>query len=276
MPLDYAKKIADEISSSSFKSIHNLQKMEVGENGDALLNPDFIEILRYVKLKNPGLFVNIYTNFQYLTKDVSEIVVRENLLDGVVVNIDGHDSESYFRVKRIPYEVVKQNILDFLELRNRFGAKIPMQIKVLTFANYVTTVYNKIGHLPSNVDEKIDPRTLKDDFDLIKDQWKKLISKTDEIAETPVVLLWAERDLLRSLGKKSYTYWKDSISQVIKECFIAPNGDWYAYCGDDQQVLTFGNVIETSINEVYWGERRRRFIDLLVKGKFDEIGYLYD
>jgi MoaA/NifB/PqqE/SkfB family radical SAM enzyme len=274
MPLDYARKIADEISSSSFKSIHTVQRMEVSENGDALLNPHFIEILRYVKLRNPRLFVNIYTNFQFFTKDISEVVVRENLLDRVVVNVDGHDSKSYFKVKKIPYEVVKQNILDFLDVRTRFGSNIPLEIQAITFAKYVNTVYNKTGHLPSRISEKIDPRTLKDDFNLIKNQWRKLLNpKTDRIIRTPKITLWAERELLKSLGIKSYTYLHESIYQVTYECFIAPNGDWYAFCGDEKQELTFGNVIEKSINEVYRGEQRKRFIDSLIKGKFDEIGY---
>jgi len=60
---------------------------------------------------------------------------------------------------------------------------------------------------------------------------------------------------------------------VSTGCFIAPNGDWYICCNDETQEKTLGNVYEKSLSEVYSGEARQRFHNLLVNGRFSEIGY---
>jgi MoaA/NifB/PqqE/SkfB family radical SAM enzyme len=271
MPFDYAKKIADEISSSDFRSMHSLQKMEVGENGDALLNPDFVEILRYIKSRNPKLSVSLFTNFQNLRNDISEVVTREDLVDHLEVNIDGHDDESYYRVKRIPYSVVKQNILDFLEARRRHRSRTSLTVRVITYADYVNKVYAKFGRLPQNIEEILDPTSLEDDFDLIEAEWKKRLDlQTDVFMRSPIGL-WAERGYAECAHAKTYVC--PNLRRVTRECFVAPNGDWYACCLDEKQALVLGNVIEKSISEVYFSELRRRFIDLVTKGNFAEIGY---
>lgn len=273
MPFDFAKKIADELSSREFKSFHKVRKMEVGENGDALQNPSFTEIIRYIKLKNPKLRINIFTNFQNFTKEISEIVISEHLLDRVNVNIDGHNSESYYRVKRIPYDAVKKNILDFLEIRRRYRSRLPLQIQAVTFADYVTKVYNRFGRLPWNIKEKLDPTTLSDDYSLIKGEWEKLLNRKTDICVRSPIFLWAERETVNQLGHNSQDYLCPNLSRLEHECFIAPNGDWYGCCLDELQSHVFGNVIEKSISEVYYSEQRMRFISLLKNRKFIEIGY---
>jgi MoaA/NifB/PqqE/SkfB family radical SAM enzyme len=273
MPLDTVKKIADEISSQSFRSVHNVQKVVVGENGDALLNPDFIEILRYIKLKNPRLFVEVFTNFHNFRRDISEVIVQENLIDRLNVNIDGHDPEAYYRVKRIPFNVVKQNIVDFLETRRKYRSMMPLNVVVITFADYVASVYRRFGKLPVKVNESLNPRKLQDDFSLIIDQWDKQLNPKVDTCFRARIQFWAERELIPSVGKDASAYTCPNLKRIPHDCFIAPNGDSYLCCYDELQMLTVGNVVEKSISEVYHGEMRRRLINLLANKEFAEIGY---
>lgn len=275
----YAKKIADDVSNN----IHSVKTFVVSENGDALLNPEFIEIVRYIKKTNPNVKVSLFTNFQYLTRDISRIIVMENLIDNIHVNIDGHNEETFFRVKGISYKVVEQNVIDFIEVRNEHNSQTRLNVQVLTYADYVNRVITKFNKLPTAVKNIVESNDLIDDFSEIKDVWKNRLNPKLDVLHRSLIFGWAERDSVNDFpflyGKFVYNkanlenYKCPNFTRVRDECFIAPNGDWYACCYDDKQQLVFGNVIENSISEVYFGEKRKHLLYLLDKRRYIEIGY---
>jgi len=69
MPFSLVKRIVDEVSSDEFRKLHGIVRFECGENGDAFLNPAIIDILRYIRTSLPNCSIEIFTNFQNLTKD---------------------------------------------------------------------------------------------------------------------------------------------------------------------------------------------------------------
>lgn len=274
MPLSIAKKIADEVASNKFKEIHNVCRFSIGENGDALLNPDFIEIVRYLKKTNPNVLIGFNTNFQHLTKDISEVIIKEKLIDEITVNIDGHDNQSYFRVKGIPYNVVERNILDFLETRRKNDSDINLTIISITFAHYSKKIFDTFGKLPVAIKENLNINDSEDDFDLIKAEWMgKINSKTDSFQRSAYIFAWAERKNIKNLDHNLSNYPCPNLYRVIHECFIAPNGDWYACCFDDMQELILGNIINESINDVFFSKTRIEFLRLLRKREYQKIGY---
>lgn len=263
MPHLNAKKIADEVS----RNIHSVKRFEIGENGDALLNPEFIEIVRYIKSTNPNVEVDMFTNFQHLTKDISEVIVMENLIDNLCVNIDGHDEETYFRVKGLSYNTVEQNVIDFIKVRNEHGSKIRLAIQALTYTDYANRVIAKFNKFPVAVESLYST----DDFTEIRDVWKNRLNPKLDVFFRSHAFGWAERDSINKVNPENYNC--PIFTRVRDECFIAPNGDWYACCYDDKQQLIFGNVIEKSITEVYFGKDRKHILQLLEERRYTEIGY---
>jgi radical SAM protein with 4Fe4S-binding SPASM domain len=271
MPIEYAKKIIDEASSYKFRSIHVIKRFEVGENGDALLNPSFVDILRYIRQNFQSVFIELSTSFQNLKRDMSDVIISEHLLDNVGVNIDGYDPENYYRVKRMDYREIEQNILDFIEVRKRKGVKIPLNVLCLTYYDYVTSIYKTFGRMPKKIRQTQGALKIKDDYKLVEQVWRSRLESFDHLHRLKVGL-WAERDLVdRNRDMSSYTC--PLYERVKKECFIAPNGDWYACCRDDQQQNVFGNVIEQSIQEIWNSQKRHDFLRLLKQHKYSDIGY---
>lgn len=271
MSFDIAKKIADEVASKKFRDLHDIRKFQMGENGDALLNQDFIHIIRYFKKTNPDIPISLFTNFHNLTKDKSEIMIKERLIDKIHVNIDGHDSYSYFRVKKIPYKIVEQNLIDFIAIRNENNSYINLTIISLTFADYIKKIYKRFGKLPVKIKDDIKIDTLIDDFELIKNIWVKRLNPKIDIFNRSSVVAWAERETVKYL-----IFDKSNICPnlyILKhQCFIAPDGDIYACCLDDMQNLVFGNIIHDSINDIYFGEKRSEFLRLLKNRQYSKIG----
>ena len=55
--------------------------------------------------------------------------------------------------------------------------------------------------------------------------------------------------------------------------YVAPNGDWYACCLDDNNDAVFGNLNNNTILEINNSTLRRQFIADLAAKRFNKVGY---
>jgi len=268
MPFGYVRKIIDEISSEEFKKEHQIKTISVGENGDAFLNKDLIKILRYIKSNLLNVKVTFATNFQNFTKDKSELILGEKLIDEFFCDIDGSNSRNYYQVKKLDYQRTMKNLKDFLEVRGE--SKFSLTIVVITLNRYIKTIYHSFGFYPSKIKD-ISLKDIPDDFCLIEKQIKKMIRPTDKIIK-PWIFGWAERKKINPNRLNYQNYSCCNLARIKTEAFIAPDGTWYACCFDSNNELVFGNIIEKSINEIFHSEKRKKLIEMLEKKKFGKIG----
>ena len=63
------------------------------------------------------------------------------------------------------------------------------------------------------------------------------------------------------------------FTRVQHEAYIAPNGDWYPCCLDDNNDIVLGNVKFQTVQEIYKSQRRLEFIEKLKNRQYEEIGY---
>lgn len=272
MPFDVAKAIVDEVASGEFLSKHTVKKMEIGENGDAFLNKDIIEILRYIRAKLPDVEIGVFTNFQHFTRDKAEAILGERLVDRVACNVDGASEADYFEIKRIELGGVRKNIRDFLEVRKELGSKVPLYILVLTMRDYVRAIRDNFGFYPQKLGGKR-PKKLSDGFKAIKREWTPFLDVAgDRIAKIPFVIGWAERDAADPSGMDHARYSCPNLARIKEEAFIAPDGTWYACCNDPDHELVMGNVIAEGIDGVYSGDKRKTLIERLERKEFRTIG----
>jgi radical SAM protein with 4Fe4S-binding SPASM domain len=262
MPFEVAKKIINDAVSNGIESF------ALGENGDALLNQDFLNIARYIRYKSPNAYIRLYTNFRNLTPAISKIIIDENLLTLLVCNIDGHDAESYERMKGINYSLVERNILEFLRIRKeRISVKPIFLIQVMTYHRYRQCLLHHFWKVPDCMSVE-----RPDDYDEIFNKWKDKIGPGDGIFKL-FVKGWAARELCSSKGKE---FSCPEVRRIDTEAFVAPNGDWYACCWMEDQNVVFGNLMEQSIEEIYNSDKRRQFIEMLRDKRFEEIGHPCD
>jgi hypothetical protein len=269
MPIELVRKVIDEASSPSFP--YKVQCFQTSENGDALLNKDFVEILRYIRAKFPQAWIEIFTNFYLMNRDISEVVLKENLLNHVTCNIDGHDEESYFAQKHLPLKVVEQNIRDFLEVRKELGSKTKLDVLTLPVHTYLDDVHRYFGRIPQHhIDLSAKGKVPLSSHSQIVKKYRPILGK-----DIPIFDLrpggWAERDLVNPSEDQS-RYECPNLNRLENEAFIAPNGDWYACCYDDQQQLTYGNLNEQTLVELHGNSARSTLIEMLRTKRYSDIG----
>lgn len=268
MPFETVKKIVDELvaSKAQIKMIH------LSENGEALYNKDFLKIARYIKEHLPDTAINLLSNFGLMTPKIARSLLEEKLLSSIQVNIDGHDEESYRAVKGISFKSVIRNVKKFLALRAVIDPEFNFHINVMPAFEYVLTVDTFLKALPSNAKENVPFSS----YEEVVKTLRKFVPNNVRISHSKSGL-WAEGKLITSGAARPEVDMRQLdcplIFRVENEAFIAPNGDWYPCCLDDNHDIVLGNVLESSLEEIYNSEKRKTFISNLKARKFKEIGY---
>lgn len=272
MSFDVAKKIIDEVSSDAFIEKYRVVKFIVGENGDSFINKYAVDILRYIKNKNPSYNIFCVTNFQNLAPEKSEIIIREQLVNSICLNIDGSTKSNYYAVKKLDLDLVMDvNLRAFLNFRDEYNRSIPIYFSILSMNNYIKAVQTRFGRLPHRLTDP-DAVHMADDTEETEKMLRAWIRPGDVITRS-APMFWAERAGVDTSSVNYAKYRCPLIKRVNNEVFIAPDGTWYACCFDSNNQLELGNVYEKSIDEVACSQERKAFIRLLEEQKFAEIGY---
>lgn len=100
--------------------------INVHHRGEALLHPQFIDMVHYAGAN--GVFTKLHTNATKLDHEMSEAILNSPL-DLISFSFDGFDKATYERYRPpANFEVVLDNILEFLRMKKRRGQKKPFTI----------------------------------------------------------------------------------------------------------------------------------------------------
>jgi len=205
-------------------------------NGEVLLVPNIISYLSLIREKLPKATVTLYSNGSRLNPELSKIIIKNNLLDFLVISFDGGTKEAYESIRQgLSFDEVRKNVHYFLEIRNELKAIKPKVIivMVITPENYHTM------------------EVLKREF---KDADKVKFS-----------LLFNWGGWMKSkipinkylLGRSNYCV------RLYKYIHILSNGDVSLCCFDYEGKEILGNVRYSSIQDIWLGEefqKRRNYL----------------
>jgi radical SAM protein with 4Fe4S-binding SPASM domain len=249
MPFELAKKIIDEAKTESFEGTFRF-----GENGEALLNKEFLKIYEYERKVLPLSKSVLYTNMSLLDKETGLKLLTYGL-DELNFNIDGASEVTYQAAKRLNLETLKKNLHNFIENRKKTAGPCRIHIYILTAKKYMEKVEKTHISLP-------------DDTEKVIEYWEPFLEKNDYISIVDHPYKWVIRE--RSRIPKTNPCGK--FPKVLRECLIGPNGDIYLCCLDYLQKCVIGNVTDTSIKKIWNSYRRQTILKLLEMGRFDTIG----
>jgi len=272
MLFETAQAMINDLSSDSFKRKHKLKRIILGENGCLFLNPRVIDIMRLIRNKLPYVTIEITTNFQNFSEDRIDAVLKENLIDSCVCNIDSINPENYWHMKKLDLNKTMPNLLKFIEIRKKYNRHIPLIINILSLNAYINTIYNNLKIYPGKLENR-DLIKVKDDYHETKKEIEKIIDpKMDWIIKT-WIYGWAERDNVDTSKINYRSFGCPNFRRIKNEAFIAPDGTFYACCYDANYDLSFGNITQESFDAIYNKPRRIEFINKLRKREFGEIGW---
>ena len=95
-------------------------------HGETLLVPNVLDYFRYIRRASPRSHINLTTNGSKLTGEISERILREDLIDSLVISVEGADPETYESIRvGLSFREVRENFLEFIRLRRQLGKRSP-------------------------------------------------------------------------------------------------------------------------------------------------------
>ncbi len=283
MSVDIWKRLVDELSQKGTGSV-------LLRGGEVFLYPDIMELIRYIRSKN--IFISIDTNGTLLDKFARELVSLGNI--HITVSIDGppqiHDK---IRGLNGCFDSIQKNFSAIAEYEKELGKVISKSATftishdnyeylmdlpdIARLLNMQTITVVPRYWLPSKASQEHEMVLLEQfgikafscsgfeeedpgiDKERLIRQLQKFRNKLGEIRSFPYM----------ELSDEEYSEWFDSYYTIIgsSSCSnaerlldIQPNGD--VNCCVDFPDVVFGNVKDSTIEEIWNGEKRKGFIEL--------------
>jgi radical SAM protein with 4Fe4S-binding SPASM domain len=119
MPFELFRKIIDECT------LHGPRAFALCKDGEPFINPRFLDMVSYIKEKNPRNVIAITTNGLLLDERKSRELLKRGV-DKLTFSIRAASAEVYYEVcKSREYEKAESNVREFLRLKAEGGYEKP-------------------------------------------------------------------------------------------------------------------------------------------------------
>jgi MoaA/NifB/PqqE/SkfB family radical SAM enzyme len=135
MKMDVFRHIMDDYSSRG-------GHIRFGTFGEPMLDKTLGEKIEYLRRFSSITGAEVLTNGYFLTEKITSILLDNSI--GVEVSLDELDKETFEDVKKMSYDVVKDNILAFLEANDKAPKPVPVNFRVKTLKTYEETVNHEL------------------------------------------------------------------------------------------------------------------------------------
>ena len=250
MPMDIFTKILQELKELNYNG-----KINFGENGDALLNPRFRDMYKSTREELPESKMILFTNMMNMGKRLSEFVLSHGLYK-LNLNIDGSEALTYEASKRnLKYDIVKKNLHTFIALRNEMKSNCKIQIFIIPPRRFMELRCNTVNKkIPYDA-----PRVIK--------YWSKYLSPNDTIKEIVHFYNWTNYP-----SNKIRTSSCPMQHQLFNNLYISTEGNAYLCCLDYKTEMTYGNIMNSTIKELWNSKKRQLLVSLITSKRFKEAG----
>lgn len=238
MSMPLYKKILDNCEEIGIKSV------TLSFFGEPLLDPTLIEKIKYAKGKK--MSVSFFSNASLLTEKWAKDLVDAKL-DNINISFDAYNKETYEKIRKgLKFDVVRNNILNLIRIRDRVGKKEPS-------INLIFVEMNENKH----------------EVKKFHQDWKK---KVDNINVLNM------RNWAGQIEKKSSSsfHFKSKMERtpcalIWQKMIVDWNGDVVLCCDDWSHSVILGNLEKERIEDVWKGEKLRKIRELHKKREFNKI-----
>jgi len=213
--------------------------------GEPLLDKTLIEKIKYAKERK--IDVSFYSNASLLNNSWAQKLI-ESKLDCITISFDGYTKETYEKIRRgLKFDVVKNNILNLIKLKEKIGTNNP-----------------KIDLVLVELEEN------KKEIEKFCEEWKNKVGGISIIN----MRNWAGG--INKKGTKesfhfNYKSKRKPCALIWQRMVVDWNGDVVLCCDDWNHSVILGNLKKQTIKEIWKGEKLREIRKAHIEGKFHKV-----
>jgi len=213
------------------------------KDGEPLLHPRIAEMLYYIKKARPHNRIFLSTNAVFLNMDISKAIIDSGV-DILRVSASGANPETYLKVHGVDdYEVVKENVISFLELKKKMGATKPLvRMQIIACSHTLNEI----------------------------ESYRRMWKVYDVEVTTKSFMTWG--------GKKRdpIVDWKRDGRHPCIDLWTMPAINWdgtVSICSLDwNQSAIIGDLNKQTLKEIWNGELIRRYRKLHLQNRYGKAG----
>lgn len=260
MDMDVYRKIIDDYGSRG-------GVLTFGTFGEPLMDKYMKERIEYLKCYPKIHKIEILTNGFFLNENIVPTILENGV--GVDISLDELDKQTFEDVKKMSFDIVSDNIVNFLEVNSKATKPVPVNIRIKTMKTVEETMEQELFKIITSYDCSVVLNSIDDN---IISNWAGKLDKESFIKEYEI----------STNNKTQFTHKRFNqtniapCAQLWKWMVVYWDGSVVLCCADMFSQAIVGDLKSNSITEVWNGSQMKGHRDQMVNRKRFEVAICQD
>ncbi|MFT4578529.1 MAG: radical SAM protein with 4Fe4S-binding SPASM domain [Nitrospinales bacterium] len=260
MDMDVYRKIIDDFGTRG-------GVLTFGTFGEPLMDKFMKERIEYLQRYPKIHKVEVLTNGFFLNDKIVPTLIEHGV--GVDISLDELDKQTFEDVKKMSFDVVRDNIVNFLEENKKAARPVPVNIRIKTLKTVEETMEQELFKIISSHDCSVVLNSIDDN---IISNWAGKLDKESFVKEYEI----------STNNKTSYTHKRFNqtnvapCTQLWKWMVVYWDGSVVLCCADMFSSTVVGDLKTNSITEVWNGPQLKKYRKQMVSRKRFDVAICQD
>ena len=229
-----------------------------GTFGEPLMDKHIEERIEYLKRYPKIHKVEVLTNGFFLNENIVPALLKHRV--GVDISLDELDKATFEEVKKMKFDVVRDNIVYFLEENKKSVQPVPVNIRIKTLKTVEETMGQELFKIIASHDCSVVLNSIDDN---IISNWAGRLDKDAFIKDYKI----STANQTHYTHKRFNQYNVAPCTQLWKWMVVYWDGSVVLCCADMFSQTVVGDLKENSITEVWNGPKMKNYRDQMVDRK---------
>ena len=255
MDMDVYRKIIDDYGSRG-------GVLTFGTFGEPLMDKHMKKRIEYLKCYPKIHKIEILTNGFFLNENIVPTIIENGV--GVDISLDELDKQTFEDVKKMSFDIVRDNIVNFLKANSEATKPVPVNIRIKTMKTVEETLEQELFKVITSYDCSVVLNSIDDN---IISNWAGKLDKESFIKEYEI----------STNNKTQFTHKRFNqtniapCAQLWKWMVVYWDGSVVLCCADMFSQAIVGDLKLNSIAEVWNGSQMKGHRDQMINRKRFEV-----
>ncbi len=260
MNMDVYRKIIDDYGSRG-------GVLTFGTFGEPLMDKNMKERIEYLHHYPKIHKVELLTNGFFLNDKIIQTILDHQV--GVDISLDELDKETFEDVKKMSFDVVRNNIEKFLKVNSKAKHPVPVNIRIKTMKTVEETMEQELFKAIASYDCSVALNSIDDN---IISNWAGKLDKESFLREYEIPQTSKTQFTHKRFNQKNAS----PCTQLWKWMVVYWDGSVVLCCADMFSRTIVGDLKSKSITQVWNGSHMKNFRNQMIKRKRFDVSICQD